>query len=394
MAYCAWSFHYRIFRRMRAALASRGWSLDLVTPVPSVYLRARCQGIRCHLVGRGRPGRSYPGADAARTREYLLEMSGIEPLRRFQDALLKTLETLAAAARPAAVAVWNGTDAGTQATHAFARQHGIPAVLLELGNIDSRLLANPDGVNAAARVAGTPELLDSWPISDGEFQPWLSRFKARRLATAGPPQAKASRSLNLFYPLDRIGIALLRIPQPALTPILRKLMAKLQVRGIRPAPAIPPIAPYVFLPLQVGSDSNLLFHSDHDNLAAIGIAARRARELGCALVVKVHPAETDRALVREIGRVCAERGHLLTSFNTAGLILGAAEVVTINSSAGLEALLYGTRVTILGKAIYGGFSAARARAYVLRYLVDFDPFGTAPMTLAALDRVLARMEAP
>ena len=154
------------------------------------------------------------------------------------------------------------------------------------------------------------------------------------------------------------------------------------------APAIKPELPYVFLPLQVSADTNLILLSDCDNIKAIEIAERHAKKLACVLVVKTHPAETNQGIIRNITSICKERGHLLTSLNTTELIRGAMGVVTINSTVGLEAMLYGKEVKILGRSIYSGFSDNQARAYVLRYLVDFNPFGTSTMTLAALDRIL------
>lgn len=391
-AYCSSLFVFRLFCRMQQSMASRGWSPVLITPLFSVHLKARSQRIPCHLIESGRPERHYEGLDVETTRESLQRLSPIADLQRFQASVLSTLEGLTSHKLPSAVAVFNGMDAGSRAMLSFAHHLGIPTLVLELGNIDSKLLADPAGFNAASILAKNPELLDSWQVSEEEFSAWLARFKTQRLVVNRLPQAKISRSLNPYYALDRLAARILGIPQPLVVPVGKKIASKIQVHRIPSIPELRPASPYVFLPLQVTADMNLLAMSDLGNLAAVEIAARRARELVCDLVVKMHPAETDRAVVQEIERVCAERGHLLTSLNTTELILGATEIVTINSTAGLEALLYGKKVTTLGRCMYREFSASRARAYVLRYLIDFDPFGSAPMSLAAFDRMLERLE--
>jgi capsular polysaccharide export protein len=71
------------------------------------------------------------------------------------------------------------------------------------------------------------------------------------------------------------------------------------------------------------------------------------------------------------------------------LVLGAKEVVTINSTVGLEALICGKKVTVLGKSVYGSFSKRQAAVYAMRYLVEFDLYGTSPISKEAIDRVLS-----
>jgi capsular polysaccharide export protein len=79
----------------------------------------------------------------------------------------------------------------------------------------------------------------------------------------------------------------------------------------------------------------------------------------------------------------------MTTYNTTKLILGAEEVITINSTVGLEAMLLNKKVTVLGKSLYGAFSNHQAAAYVLRYLVDFDPFGKTPISNGAIEQILS-----
>ena len=391
--YCNSLFMTALSNRMQPAMTEFGWSIVLVTSLLSVYLRAHRYGIPCYLIKAGEPKHSYQGLEANKTREYLQRTSRIQHIQFFQNSTLSSLEFLISRIRPSAVAVWNGMDAGTQATLAFANHHGIPKILFEIGNIDSKLFADPEGVNASSMLVRNPSALDAWRISDEEFADWLTKFKGRQLLTTIPPQARFIRSINPFYLLDRAGATLLGTPQPTETTIVDKLVNKFKNYRVPTIHAIRPISPYVFLPLQVSSDINLLIHSDYDNLSAIDIAAKHARKLGCILVVKMHPAETDRTMALNILRACQKHGHFITSMNTTELVLGAVEVVTINSTVGLEAMLLGKKVMILGRCIYKDFTTSRTRAYVLRYLVDFDPFGEKPMSLAAFSQIIGHLEA-
>jgi capsular polysaccharide export protein len=115
---------------------------------------------------------------------------------------------------------------------------------------------------------------------------------------------------------------------------------------------------YVLLPFQVRSDSQLVLHSPlyGDDLEAV------VREVDAALagidpqlrlVAKFHPYELPnvqlayRDLPRRYPRVC-----FVSSIPMARLVAGSTAVVTINSTAGFEAMLYDKPVLALGRNFY------------------------------------------
>jgi len=56
------------------------------------------------------------------------------------------------------------------------------------------------------------------------------------------------------------------------------------------------------------------------------------------------------------------------------LMQNAKIVVTINSTAGLEAKILGCDVKVLSKAIYQDFDETRLRKYIMKHLIDIDYF--------------------
>lgn len=119
------------------------------------------------------------------------------------------------------------------------------------------------------------------------------------------------------------------------------------------------IEDYVLLPLQVRTDSQILCHSsikDMRDLVAVCISAlakynQRAKKQ-LALVIKEHPM--DRCLI-ELQSVLKRRGVkviFLSQADTRKLIKGSSLVITINSTVGIESLLYYKPVITLGKAFY------------------------------------------
>ncbi len=110
---------------------------------------------------------------------------------------------------------------------------------------------------------------------------------------------------------------------------------------------------YIFVPFQVYDDTQVLVHSpwvrsmeDFHQLLEDSVAALPE---GWSFVVKEHPTSTRsyRQLHDRHPRVIFANAN-----NTQQLIEGAELVVTINSTAGIEALMLGRPVLTVGKACY------------------------------------------
>lgn len=388
VAYVEDHFAFRFFRRMHGSLEERGWTLVLVTHLLSVYQRARSSKIVCFLISSQPIDRNSSGVRLENTREFLQHLISAASAGRFQAAVARELRRMCQIYPSCVIGLLNGFSLAGQAATAFARDHSIPTCFFELGNIDSTLFVDPEGVNSASRIAHNPTILNHFEISDDEIAEWTKHFIERRIHAGVLSQARWMRKLNSWFPIDWFGTVVLRIPQPMKVSMRSRLLSKLSVFRIHEAPCREVPKPYIFLPLQVSTDSNLLLFSNYDNLDAIAYAAQRARQVHCNLVIKPHPAEPSFALIEKVSTLCREHGYVLTGRNTTELLLGANEVVTVNSTVGLKAILYGKQVTVLGSSLYGSFSRHQAGAYVLRYLIDFNPFGTTPMSKEVLDRVL------
>ncbi|MCR6654586.1 MAG: hypothetical protein NVV63_01970 [Opitutus sp.] len=138
-----------------------------------------------------------------------------------------------------------------------------------------------------------------------------------------------------------------------------------------------PGGPVIVYLAQVGTDASVVFgrRGVTSQIDAIHATADYARKHGATLIVKLHPKEcatfkTDEPFYRELTKgwlarderfsACRdEMGNRLivdteNSFSTYGLISRADVCVTMNSQAGLEALLMGKEVLLCGSAYYGG----------------------------------------
>jgi capsular polysaccharide export protein len=112
--------------------------------------------------------------------------------------------------------------------------------------------------------------------------------------------------------------------------------------------------PYVFFPLQVEDDSQLLLHSPW--VKSMEQAVRCLLEAipkGIQLVVKRHPSDRGKTPLQEIRNLLeAHEGAFISQGTISDLLRESEAVVTINSSVGFEALTWYKPLVVLGQAAY------------------------------------------
>jgi capsular polysaccharide export protein len=292
------------------------------------------------------------------------------------------------------VLLWNGGGVAGAAIRNFARQNGIPTGFLEIANIAGKLFVDPEGVNARASIAREPDRLLHYPADPARFEAWRAAYLETKLNSHIIPQAMSVQPVNWWRLADLAG-AWLGVPDIAMESLNAKFQRIVLRRGaasaMLPEDSFDPRATdYVFFPLQLSNDTNVVLNSSVGNEQALKKAAAEAHARGCRLVVKLHPAETDRNFVRRIGALKQSIDFLVSRANTFVLIANAQLVVTINSTVGIEARLLGRPVEVYGRALYGGFSDAHLRHYLLGWLLDIDAFGGGAISPESAAAILER----
>lgn len=251
-----------------------------------------------------------------------------------------------------AIFVWNGSNLrGALAIH-LARQRGLPVIHAEHGYLSGTTQLDLEGVNAAASIsrlaaAGAAQAPHDAAL-DATLDAEIARFKAGENVRGLDPLPPADLRRDLVARLaSRVGFWLERRALPYVN--------RLSV-ATAPADRLP--GRYVLLPFQVRSDSQLVLHSPlyGDDLEAVvrDLDEALARiDPDLRLVAKFHPYELPgvqrayRHLPRRYPRV-----SFVSDVPMARLLQGATAVVTINSTAGFEALLYDRPVLALGRNFY------------------------------------------
>lgn len=210
--------------------------------------------------------------------------------------------------------VWGGFQLPVAAALAAARDAGVKTLFCENGYLPKTIVIDPKGINAGNSLLGKP----------AEFYRAIEIPDHKRTGLLGTPL--------VTRPLKGGGTARENIALPV---------------------------QFVFLPLQVHDDSQILLYSPHfrDMPSVIRFCAQgvdtynRRHGTQLKLVVKEHPSDHGRIDYAGTRREFPDAVFTkLTS--TQELIQKCSAVITVNSTVGIEALLQVKPVVSLGEAFY------------------------------------------
>ena len=387
-----WPDRYEFFKRMLPALDSLNLKTIFLTNKLALHRRAIRQGIESELItGRSR----CHNVDLANTREVLSQALSDSEAQRLYSAARGAIERIVARGNSLrAVFIWNGSGVAGKSLRDFCQCSGIDQLYFEISNLPGKLFVDGGGVNARSWLAEDIAILDHLQADEGEFQHWLDKYLQKKLAISTLPQAKILDQVSYRDTLmNWLGFRLGRIPTDDHTSLLAKLFNK-KKRKLPMDLDEPPAndIPFIFFPMQVSNDSQILLNSDVDNSEAIRFAADLARREKCQLLVKPHPAESNMQEIQQILTLRKELGFYLVADNTLDLIRRSHSVVSINSTVGLEAILLGKHVIFLGRTFYNHFyDRKRLAQYVLAYLLDIDYFSSETMYANEVGQLISRL---
>lgn len=242
----------------------------------------------------------------------------------------------------------------------FARQHGVSVLFFEPGPFGT-LIFDPQGVNCNMSVAKTSleEMREYLREQDME-----ALF--RRCTETVTGQKYYENSIGAY--LRKTGDILQSIPPIFLRGLcypelftgesflgsLPYLMSRLPLSRNQQTPTVAVQTPYIFVALQVPGDVQVIENSEFfSSVDDMLFSVMRVLPAGYQLIVREHPMNKGRygkALYQAVHQHAHVHIDNKTGINT--LIDGAALVIVINSTVGLEAAVRGAAVLTLGKSYY------------------------------------------
>jgi len=286
------------------------------------------------------------------------------------------------------VIIWNGQQLLGRAATLAVKHCSTDTQYLEISNLPGKIFSDKLGVNALSSIAKDTSILDAFQsVESSMHNKWMIEYEKAKQR----PLPQAQRRLK--HRLEGAANLLLKfaLRETSLKEVTKKV-------GSRTSPEkhihkklnsanLP--SKYIFLPLQVSSDTQIKLHSDIDNAGAIEYAHNYASALKIPLLVKLHPAETSTHEIKKIIDLQHKFDFQISIKNTNYLIKNAQSVITINSTAGLESMLYEKHVITLGRCFYRDFDQERLKKYVHRYLIDgIEYFESCPIELQKAESLL------
>ncbi|MBQ4858414.1 hypothetical protein [Pseudoalteromonas sp. MMG007] len=290
--------------------------------------------------------------------------------------------------------VFNGNSASQKAFIDHFSGRNVKTLFSEISNLPGKVIFDRLGVNAKSSLFFDAHQLDMLPsIAPEKHKQWIKVYEDYKNNPI--PQGKLEPKFIKAYITDYLSSFLGKgIREEDKVSLLKKVTAVLRLFRSKSSSDLTYDdadlnCDYIFFPTQVRYDSQLILNSDINNQQAIEKAVLLAKEHGCKLYVKIHPAETDPEILKDYISLKNKYDFLIVNSNTTELIKSAKVVTTINSTIGLEALIYNKELKVYGRAIYSDFDFSRILSYIHNYLVDFDYFSDELISEKELNKLLS-----
>lgn len=243
--------------------------------------------------------------------------------------------------------LWNGSGLVASIAQAIARERGLPVLFGENGYLPSTMQIDPEGVNQLATV--TRRVADEYQnqIIDPKLQHGLNEaidilHSGRPWAKKVEKRVKASVWMRLNHEIKSLSWDRIRRGVGGNKGI-EEFTGELPER-------------YVFVPMQVETDSQLILHSPlvgRDMVHFVEVCQKAVADAApdCRVVVKLHPANLGKIDYTELAKRYPDV-VFLKGGKIGELIKNSEAIITINSTVGFEALTYYKPVLTLGNCFY------------------------------------------
>lgn len=292
-----------------------------------------------------------------------------------------------------AMFIWNGSTIDQKAASFFAQKYNIKTLYFEIANIPGKIFIDKRGTNAQSEIYSNIKILDEYVFDESIYEKWKSIYLKNKLKSHVIPQKRSVRSdIQIRFLIDLLGsIFITRIGFNKnfmiykIKQLINNVMYPLKYDSYDYKNK-----KYIFFPLQVSYDSQIVLNSSIDLLEAFKMVLDYAKKNNYDLVVKPHPQECNYSALVEFFKYKNE--FILLNDNTFLLMKYAEEIWTINSTVGLEALIMRKKIKILGKALYKDFKGDYLKKYISSYLLNIDFFDKKDISMEATKNIINRLE--
>jgi len=272
---------------------------------------------------------------------------------------------------------WNGTKFVDRVLKNQALNDRIVFKVFETANIPGHFVIEDSGVNAESLTYARLMSGEAFGFSKNfDLDSWLLQYKKEKEENKQIPQAslnvdEAKEKLREIAIPSRITLKYFclqvdRIAGYCLKSLLGFIIGLLAKRSHEHSKVI-------FFPQQVSTDSQLLFNSEINNIEALKNLIDTLPPL-TILISNLHPAEHRLSQILRFLFLCLRFPKLIPARGGAWTQLKHCdEVVTINSTVGLEAAILGKPCRFLGRSYFQRLSNDRKALgwYISNHIVSY-----------------------
>ncbi len=385
--------HCNFFTRMNSGLEDLGYNTIFITLKLSLFYRLKQQGIKCRLI-RNTAINYASDINFDDTIEFKGKFQDKKDILKTYNSIYHNLEIIHSSENIGLIFIFGGYSVSGLVLEDFSAQNKISKLYFELSNIPGKIFVDSMGTNARSSIFFNSNLLDNYSIDESIFEIWINGYINIKLKQKDIPQTENMKPINWGYFLDWFGFFFLRIPRGANRGVITQIRNKFLIKffNVQPDKIDLTNKKYIFYPLQVSTDAQVLINSNFTNSTAIDYADEIARKNKLILVIKLHPAEKSYDEIRILKKLKKEKGFFVSDENTFELITDSAEVITINSTVGLESLILEKKVTVLGNSFYKNFTRDQLKKYLLGFLVEIDFFSKGSIPREKVNFILQRID--
>lgn len=385
---------YSFFSRLIKSLDGK-YPILLITSEPYAYFSAKKLKCQSCLIIRGYTDRGVTlvinneiNSDIVKSIEVINEDISINTAKKDYECTLASFIKLFEYYDVTKCIMWNGQQLLCRAATRACKLLNVSTTYIEIANLPGKLFVDPLGVNALSSIAKDISIIDKLPnVDEVKHSVWLSYYEMCKRKPL--PQSKT----NLMKKIKSGVNYLIKFIIPC---VLRRKFSNVKISNSVKIKKITFVDSYfienemfIFLPLQVSGDTQIKLHSKYDNIAAIQYALGVSKRLELHLIVKIHPAEYSENEIKKILMLQAKYGFHISNANTTYLIKKAKKIITINSTVGLEGLLYKKDIEAIGNCFYKDFDQIRLMKYIHQYLIDgIDYFSDDPIGFDVSEKII------
>lgn len=384
------------FSRMKQALSMLGYGMIVYTLQYSAYRYLNKQGIQAYIPKkrfRATLDKSYQH-NFQEFLDYKSKKMSLYSCCDLYATVQEDLNQLAQNNNVNCFFIWNGSSTEQIAADVFTKNQKISRLFFETANIPGKIFVDKDGVNSQSELYKNINLLNLYPECHKEFCSWKNDYLIKKQNEKKISQARgkyADVSWKSFW--DVIGFLYythLGFSQTYIMYKVMRLFENVSANFVYDKYSYKDNE-FIFFPLQVSYDSQILLNSDIDISDALDYAIQKAKKLKKDLVIKPHPQESDVWVLKKLKNLKKNEQVFIVKDNVFKIIPHAYEVITINSTVGLETMILDKPLEVLGKAIYINFSKTDLEKYIIYYLIDVDYFQDKPILVEQMKTILNRL---